>query len=263
MISSISACGTAWASYRSPAAAGSVLGHRRLHIGDCADAGPWQRCAITICCGWAPQVWFAPASRRCSSARCGPVRHNRHPECHCGKFIAGLRDARSQPWFRRYMTTYLLFVPISLGTMLFSLRAAQSNGSLHVLARSFPALIGRRSDAVATDKTRLFGVRGLFAGQRTAQRRRAALLQHGGRVVSRVHAWRTARRSCWLRWPLKRWSPHRYRGSASSRLGRVSPQVNTVDQPPSAFTVLGSCARRNCPKACHHLAGCRRAGHWP
>lgn len=38
-----------------------------------------------------------------------------------------------------------------------------------------------------------------------------------------------------------------------------SVSVTTATRMPRRSHRAGSCARRNCPKACHHLAGCRRA----
>lgn len=169
----------------------------------------------------------------------------------------GFAIARSQPWFRRYMTTYLLFVPISLGTTFFSLRAAQSNGSLHVLVilSSIGLVVGSMLWRPP--------VRGAWpaAGQRTAQRRCCAAV-HGGRVVWAVGS----------RLGVRHGVPAGYGGRSNG--GR---RIDIVDQRPRARAVprhpdlrwvdlgrrrshrAGSCARRNCPKACHHLAGCRRA----
>ncbi|CAM4095128.1 hypothetical protein MB901379_02962 [Mycobacterium basiliense] len=75
----------------------------------------------------------------------------------------GFAVARSQPWFRRYATTYLLFAPISLGTMFYSLRAAQSSSSLHVLViiSSVALVVG---SVLWRQVNRLFGVRGMLLG---------------------------------------------------------------------------------------------------
>lgn len=52
----------------------------------------------------------------------------------------GMRVARSQSWFRRYVVIQLLFVPVSLGTSFYSIHASvnhsDSAGSLHVLVIS-------------------------------------------------------------------------------------------------------------------------------
>lgn len=75
----------------------------------------------------------------------------------------GFEIARREPWFRRYATTYLLFAPISLGTTFFSLRAAQSSGSLHVLVilSSIALVIG---SLLWRAVNRRFGVRGMLLG---------------------------------------------------------------------------------------------------
>lgn len=172
----------------------------------------------------------------------------------------GFAIARSQPWFRRYMTTYLLFVPISLGTTFFSLRAAQSNGSLHVLVilSSIGLVVG---SMLWRQINRLFGVRGLLLG--------SALLNAAAALLCMVAE------SCgqWgSRLGVRHGVPAGYGGRSNG--GR---RIDIVDQRPRARAVprhpdlrwvdlgrrrshrAGSCARRNCPKACHHLAGCRRA----
>ncbi|EHB56436.1 putative integral membrane protein [Mycolicibacterium rhodesiae JS60] len=52
----------------------------------------------------------------------------------------GVRAAKSQSWFRRYVVIQLLFVPVSLGTSFYSIHASvnhsDSAGSLHVLVIS-------------------------------------------------------------------------------------------------------------------------------
>ncbi|GAY13655.1 hypothetical protein [Mycobacterium sp. shizuoka-1] len=52
----------------------------------------------------------------------------------------GVRAARSESWFRRYVVIQLLFVPVSLGTSFFSIHASVNHsdtaGSLHVLVIS-------------------------------------------------------------------------------------------------------------------------------
>ncbi len=63
--------------------------------------------------------------------------HNKPPECHCGKSIDGLRDRPLPAVVSPVYDPYLPFVPITCTT--FSLRAARSNGSLHVLV-ILPAL---------------------------------------------------------------------------------------------------------------------------
>lgn len=134
----------------------------------------------------------------------------------------GFAIARSQPWFRRYMTTYLLFVPISLGTTFFSLRAAQSNGSLHVLVilSSIGLVVG---SMLWRQINRLFGCVACCWAAHCSTPLLRCCAWWPSRVGSGFTPGRTARRSCWLRWPLKRWSPHRYRGSASSRPSGTAP----------------------------------------
>ncbi|CMQ40117.1 hypothetical protein [Mycobacterium tuberculosis] len=100
----------------------------------------------------------------------------------------GFAIARSQPWFRRYMTTYLLFVPISLGTTFFSLRAAQSNGSLHVLVilSSIGLVVG---SMLWRQINRLFGVRGLLLGSALLNAAAALLCMVAESCGQWVHAW--------------------------------------------------------------------------
>nr|VTO99762.1 Major Facilitator Superfamily protein [Mycobacterium riyadhense] len=75
----------------------------------------------------------------------------------------GFAVARTQPWFRRYAATYLLFAPICLGTTFYSLRAAQKIGSLHVLV--VLSSIGLVIGSVMWRKVyRRFGVRGMLVG---------------------------------------------------------------------------------------------------
>ncbi len=45
----------------------------------------------------------------------------------------GFAVARSEPWFRRYVITSLLFAPVSMGTTFYALRTAHQGGGLHVL----------------------------------------------------------------------------------------------------------------------------------
>nr|WP_262490809.1 MFS transporter [Mycobacterium simiae] len=75
----------------------------------------------------------------------------------------GFEVARTQPWFRRYVITYLLFAPISLGTTFFSLRAAQQRGNLQMLV--VLSSIGLVIGSVLWRKVyRLCGVRGMLLG---------------------------------------------------------------------------------------------------
>jgi hypothetical protein len=63
-------------------------------------------------------------------------------------YLEGLAVARTDRWFRRYVATQLLFVPIGLGATFYSLHAAQQHGhrpgSLHILviATSMGLIIG-------------------------------------------------------------------------------------------------------------------------
>lgn len=75
----------------------------------------------------------------------------------------GIRAARSLPWFRRYVLTQLMFVPVSLGTTFYSLRAAQGQDKLPVLiVVSSAALLG--GSALWRAVYRIFGVRGMLLG---------------------------------------------------------------------------------------------------
>ena len=75
----------------------------------------------------------------------------------------GVRAARSQPWFRRYALTQLMFVPVSLSTTFYSLRAAQGGDNLPVLVvvASAALLVG---SALWRAVYRAFGVRGMLMG---------------------------------------------------------------------------------------------------
>ncbi len=75
----------------------------------------------------------------------------------------GLRAARSQPWFHRYALTQLVFVPVSLGTTFYSLRAAQGQDNLPVLivVSSAALLVG---SALWRAVYRAYGVRGMLRG---------------------------------------------------------------------------------------------------
>lgn len=75
----------------------------------------------------------------------------------------GVRAARSQPWFRRYALTQLVFVPVSLGTTFYSLRAAHGGDKLPVLVvvASVALLTG---SALWRAVYRAFGVRGMLVG---------------------------------------------------------------------------------------------------
>ena len=65
----------------------------------------------------------------------GPVRTTevtqRRPRL--ATYREGVIAARSQPWFRRYALIQLMFVPITLGTAFYSVRAAGHDGNLPVL----------------------------------------------------------------------------------------------------------------------------------
>ncbi|ORV56296.1 hypothetical protein AWC03_17300 [Mycobacterium europaeum] len=75
----------------------------------------------------------------------------------------GFAVARTQPWFRRYVITYLLFAPVNLGTFFYTLRAAHHRGSLHVLI--ILSSIGLVLGSTLWRKVyRVFGVRGMLLG---------------------------------------------------------------------------------------------------
>ncbi|COW65158.1 Uncharacterised protein [Mycobacterium tuberculosis] len=188
------------------------------------------------------------------------VRHNRHPNATAGNLLDGLRDRPlpavvspvydDLPAVRSDQPGHHVLQPARRPVQRQSARAGDP----------FQHWIGRRFDAVATDKP---PVRGAWpaAGQRTAQRRCCAAV-HGGRVVWAVGS----------RLGVRHGVPAGYGGRSNG--GR---RIDIVDQRPRARAVprhpdlrwvdlgrrrshrAGSCARRNCPKACHHLAGCRRA----
>lgn len=75
----------------------------------------------------------------------------------------GIRAAQSQPWFHRYALTQLVFVPISLGTTFYSLRAAHGQDKLPVLVVvSSAALLA--GSALWRAVYRTYGVRGMLMG---------------------------------------------------------------------------------------------------
>lgn len=75
----------------------------------------------------------------------------------------GFAIARSEPWFRRYVITSLLFAPVSLGATFYALRTAHQGGGLHVLV--IVSSIGLVFSSPLWSKVyRAFGVRGMLAG---------------------------------------------------------------------------------------------------
>jgi MFS family permease len=75
----------------------------------------------------------------------------------------GFGVARTQPWFRRYVITCLLFAPVTLGTTFYALRTAHQSGTLHVLV--FLSTIGLVIGSALWRKVyQLFGVRGMLLG---------------------------------------------------------------------------------------------------
>jgi MFS family permease len=75
----------------------------------------------------------------------------------------GFAVARSEPWFRRYVITSLLFAPVSFGTTFYALRTAHQGGGLHVLV--IVSSIGLVLGSPLWRKVyRLFGVRGMLVG---------------------------------------------------------------------------------------------------
>lgn len=78
-------------------------------------------------------------------------------------YRSGLHAARTQPWFRRYAITHLLFVPILLGTTFHSLRAADGDVSLPVVVVT--ASVGLvAGSALWRLVLRTHGVRGMLCG---------------------------------------------------------------------------------------------------
>ncbi|BBY22472.1 MFS transporter [Mycobacterium stomatepiae] len=75
----------------------------------------------------------------------------------------GFGVARSQPWFRRYVITCLLFAPVTLGTTFYALRSAHQSGTLHVLV--FLSTVGLVIGSALWRKIyQLFGLRGMLLG---------------------------------------------------------------------------------------------------
>ncbi|WP_156675076.1 MFS transporter [Mycobacterium sp. E2989] len=75
----------------------------------------------------------------------------------------GIEVARTQPWFRRYVVTFLLFAPVTLGTTFYALRTAQQSGNLRVLV--FLSTTGMVIGSALWHKVhQLFGVRGMMLG---------------------------------------------------------------------------------------------------
>ncbi|WP_322859602.1 MFS transporter [Mycobacterium europaeum] len=75
----------------------------------------------------------------------------------------GFAVARSEPWFRRYVITSLLFAPVSMGTTFYALRTAHQGGGLHVLV--IVSSIGFVLGSPLWGKVYgLFGVRGMLVG---------------------------------------------------------------------------------------------------
>jgi hypothetical protein len=75
----------------------------------------------------------------------------------------GFVVARSEPWFRRYVITSLLFAPVSLGATFYALRTAHQSGGLHVLVivSSIGLVVG---SPLWSKVYRVFGVRGMLVG---------------------------------------------------------------------------------------------------
>lgn len=95
----------------------------------------------------------------------GPMRANSIPARLSLRdtYRQGFAVARSQPWFRQYAITYLLFAPVALGTTFYTLRVAHRTGSLNLLvilssvALVFGSALWRKINAH-------FGVRGMLLG---------------------------------------------------------------------------------------------------
>lgn len=86
----------------------------------------------------------------------------------------GFAVARSEPWFRRYVMTSLLFAPVGLGTTFYALRTAHQGGGLHVLVivTSIGLVLG---SPLWSRVHRRFGVRGMLAGSALISALAAAL----------------------------------------------------------------------------------------
>lgn len=213
--------GTAGRATAHPRCRGVGAGHRR-HIGDCADAGPWQRDGALSRSAVAGRrrsglLRHRGAVRR-PDAVC--VRHNRHPNATAGNLLDGLRDRPlpavvspvydDLPAVRSDQPGHHVLQPARRPVQRQSARAGDP----------FQHWIGRRFDAVATACSGCVAC--CWAAHCSTPLLRCCAWWPS-RVGSGFTPGRTARRSCWLRWPLKRWSPHRYRGSASSRPSGTAP----------------------------------------
>ncbi|SOX52434.1 hypothetical protein MAAFP003_1100 [Mycobacterium ahvazicum] len=86
----------------------------------------------------------------------------------------GFAVARSEPWFRRYVITSLLFAPVALGTTFYALRTAHQGGGLHVLVivTSIGLVLG---SPLWSRVHRRFGVRGMLVGSALVSALAAAL----------------------------------------------------------------------------------------
>ncbi|MDV3124669.1 MFS transporter [Mycobacterium sp. 21AC1] len=96
----------------------------------------------------------------------------------------GIRAAQSQPWFRRYALTQLVFIPVSLGTTFYSLRAAQGQDKLPVLivVSSAALMVG---SALWRAVYRAYGVRGMLMGSAVMSAAAAA----GALTAELLHMW--------------------------------------------------------------------------
>jgi MFS family permease len=100
----------------------------------------------------------------------------------------GFGVARTQPWFRRYVITCLLFAPVTLGTTFYALRTAHHNGSLRVLVflSTIALVIG---SALWRKVFQLFGVRGMLLGSALLSAVASALSIAGQSSRQWTHIW--------------------------------------------------------------------------
>lgn len=114
--------------------------------------------AAALAAGGIAAVFVGPMRSAAKTTKPRPMRDT---------YLEGLAVARSHRWFRRYALTQLLFVPISLGTTFYSLRASEAHGdkpgSLHALVvYSSVGLVA--GSVVWRIIYRVFGVRGMLLG---------------------------------------------------------------------------------------------------
>lgn len=125
----------------------------------------------------------------------GPVhpRLARAPRRMRETYRDGLVVARTHKWFRRYVATQLIFVPIGLGSTFYSLHAAEQHGnkpgSLHVLviATSVGLIVGAFLWRIVYRSG--FGARGMLIGSALLGSAAAGICISAEAVDAWSHAW--------------------------------------------------------------------------